>query len=254
VSGGCARGAGTPEQQAEAAAGARDGLAQPDWDQIVTGELIHGGRIGGRLRLPASEHECLIGQLNHEEMSLEAPDAAGVIGQQVMVLAQGLPPLIGLVSSIGSGRLGVRFARPLSAGTLDKVASLKRRVRTPRAARVEVELPGSVCFAGERHAIVVRNISPAGLMMTTQVPVLRGQKKQIRDGQALMIHFPELLPISGHVRWTCGGTCGIMFSKLLSSDAAEHIVRLTGLPTGWVDHVRLAHEKFEKRANLPVDR
>jgi hypothetical protein len=256
-----ARGAGAPEQEtrhspdgvAEGSAteGPVDALSR--WEQLLDGELTGEAPIGGRLRLPASEHECFIGKLSREEMSLEAPDAAAVTGQQVMVLTQDLPRLIGVVTSVASGRLGVRFARPLSAEMLARVALLKRRVRTPRTARVKVELPGSVCFAGGQHEIVVRNISAGGLMMTTQLPVRRGQRKQIRDGQALMIHLPELLPISGHVRWTCGGICGIMFSKLLSNEVAEYIVRLTGLSAGWIDDVRLAHEEFDKRASLLRD-
>lgn len=233
----------------EGSAIAREALPLSHWEQLLEGnELIREAPIGGRLRLPASEHECLIVRLDRLEMSVAAPAAVVVAGQQVTVFTQDLPRLLGLVTWVERGTLGVRFARPLTAEMLAKVALLKRRVRTPRAARVKVELPSSVYFGGERHEVVVRNISAGGLMMTTQVAVRRGQRKLIRDGQALMIHFPELLPIGGHVRWSCGGTCGVMFSKLLSIEVAEHVARLTGLPNGWIDDVRLARADLDDGA------
>lgn len=235
-----------------AAASARRGATAPaarplsHWELLLWAgaEVLQEAPITGRLRLPASEHDCAIVELSEVEMSVAA-QAEVIAGQQVAVVAQGLPRLFGLVSWYQHGIVGVRFAQPLSAEVLEKAALLKRRVRSPRAGRGKIELPSSVCFDGDRHEVVVRNISAGGLMMTTELPVRRGQRKLIRDGQALMIHFPELLPIGGHVRWTCGGTCGVMFSKLLSIDMADDIARLTGLPGGWIDDVRLAHQAFD---------
>lgn len=239
------KGIGAPAP--EAASRLRAVLPEGDWEQLLQGseELFRKAQIRGRLRLPASEHDCELTELSEEGMTLAAPEAVVTPGVQVTLMTQDLPLLLGVVTSQQHGNLVVRFARPLTADVLAKVAQLRRRIRGPRAGRADLELPSSVYFDGVRHVVVVRNISAGGLMMTTQLPVRRGQRKLVRTGQALMIHFPELLPVGGHVRWTCGGTCGVMFSKLLSQDMAEDIARLAGLPGSWIDDVRLAREDFE---------
>jgi hypothetical protein len=169
------------------------------------------------------------------------------IGEQVAVETQDFPPFLGTVTWSQDGEFGVRFVNSISADVISGVVKLTRRVRTPRASRVRLELPSIVYFDGTRHDVVVGNISVGGLMMTTGRPVRRGQRKLIRRGQALMIEFPELLPIGGHVRWTCGAKCGVMFSKLLAPPIAEEIVRMANLSPAFLDDVRLAHTELEQR-------
>lgn len=72
-------------------------------------------------------------------------------------------------------------------------------------------------------------------------PPLRGERRLIRRGQPLMIHFPDMLPIGGHVRWTLGAKVGVMFTRLLPMAMAEDIQRVGGLPIGWLDDVEQAH-------------
>lgn len=205
--------------------------------------------VTGRLRLPASEHDCRIVSLSAGGMTVLAADAVVTVGEQVGVVTQELPHLLGIVRWSRGTTFGVQFARPLTEDVIDHMAKFRRRVRTPRAGRAKVELPGLVYFDGSRHEVIVGNISVGGLMFTTRNLVKRGQRKLIRDGQALMIEFDELLPIGGHVRWTCGSTCGVMFSKLLSLPMAEEIVRLGNLSTAWLDDVRLSHCDYEERAS-----
>lgn len=208
------------------------------------GEAPHEAPVTGRLRLPASEHDCQITDLSEVEMIVWAPDAITVEGEQVAVVTQGLPRLFGVVCWKQGEVMRVHFARPIPAEVLAKAAQIRRRVRSPRCARAKVELAGSVCFEGTKHEVIVGNISAGGMMMTARVPVRRGQRKLIRDGQALMIHLPELLPFGGHVRWTCGAQCGVMFSKLLTLPMAEEIMRMADLSSAWMDDVLLAHQDF----------
>ncbi len=208
-------------------------------------EVRHEAQITGRLRLPASEHDCMIVDLSPAGMSVAAPGALVTIGEQVAVVTQDLPRLFGIICWSRGAKFGVRFPRPLPPEVIEHAGRVRRRVRVPRAGRAEVEIDGIVYFDGTRHEVVVGNISAGGLMMTTKIPVRRGQRKPIRDGQALMIEFPDLLPIGGHVRWSCGAKSGVMFSRLLSFAMAEAIVRLGNLSPAWLDDVRLAHRDFE---------
>ncbi len=198
--------------------------------------------ITGRLRLPALERDCQVFDLSSEEMEVVAPGAVVCVGEQVAVITQDLPDLHGIVCAIRDEAFGVRFARPLSSDVIALGSRLKRRVRSPRALRAEVDLPIRVHFDGVAHDVLASNISVGGLMMMAQGPVRRGERKLFRQGQALMIEFPELLPIGGNIRWTCGAKCGVMFSKLLTLPMAEEIRRLGHLPQAWLDVVRSAHD------------
>ena len=200
----------------------------------------------GRLRLPASEQDCGIVDLSTSGMSIVTEDAVVSVGEQVAVVTQDFPRLIGIVQWTADGIIGIKFMSPLAPGIIEKVGEIRRRVRGPRAGRAKLELASVVYFDGAQHDVIVGNISVGGLLMTTCLPVLRGQRKLIRDGQALMIQLPELLPIGGHVRWTCGAQCGVAFSKLLPMPFAEEIARLGNLNAAWLDDVRLAHADFEE--------
>ncbi len=62
-----------------------------------------------------------------------------------------------------------------------------------------------------------------------------------------MIQFPELLPIGGHVRWTCGLQCGVMFSKPLKLSVAEDIVGETNLSSAFMDRVRQVQKALDRQ-------
>ncbi|WP_129790859.1 PilZ domain-containing protein [Sphingosinicella sp. CPCC 101087] len=207
----------------------------------------HDAGVMGRLRLPASEHDCWIVELSTGGMRIASEDSVVSVGEQVVVVTQNFPRLIGIARWARQGVIGIQFQRPIAPEVIAKMGEIRRRVRSPRAGRAKLELPSVVYFDGTQHDVVVGNISVGGLMMTTRLPVLRGQRKVIRDGQALMIQFPELLPIGGHVRWTCGARCGVAFSKLLPLPIAEEILRLGNLNPAWLDDVRRAHADFEDR-------
>ena len=51
-------------------------------------------------------------------------------------------------------------------------------------------------------------------------------------------------PSGGHVRWSEGDRCGVMFTKLLAVPAAEEIALRAGLPPAWLDDVRGAHREL----------
>lgn len=207
----------------------------------------HETELTGSLRTPASEHDCKIMSLSSGGMKIVAPCAVVSLREQVVVETQKFPPFSGVVSWTQGSEFEIQFARPVSAETLDGIAKLTRRVRTPRAHRVELELPSIVYFNGVRHDVVIRNISAGGMMMTSRAPFSRGQRRFVQPGQALMIQFPELLPFGGHVRWVCGGKCGVMFSKLLSVPVAVEVARIAELSSAFVDDVRLVHLDLEHR-------
>lgn len=204
------------------------------------GAPTHEATLTGRLRTPASEHDCEIRDLSTDGMKVISPSAIAVIGEQVVIETQDFPAFPGIVSWTEGGEFGVEFATPVSADVINGVVKLTRRVRTARANRFGLELPSTVYFDHTRHDVMVCNISVGGLMMTTQGPIRRGQRKIMHRGQALMIEFPELLPVGGHIRWTCGAKCGIMFSKLLTLQMAEDIVRMANVPAAFLEDVRLA--------------
>lgn len=202
----------------------------------------HEAEVEGRLQLPTAEHDCRILDLSTGGMSVVARDAVLMPGMQVAVLAQSLPALVGTVRwSRPDGAFGVQFTRAISASVIEKMGQIKRRVRTPRARRANLELPCIIWFEGIRYPVIVSNISVGGLLMIDPQPPMRGQRRLIRRGQPLMIHFPEMLPVGGHVRWAMGAKIGVMFTRLLPIAMAEEIQRMCGLPPAWLDEVRQAH-------------
>lgn len=213
----------------------------------------HEAEVAARLQLPTAEHDCQILDLSTGGMSVVAQEAVLMPGMQVAVLAQSLPALIGTVRwARPDGAFGVQFTRSISASVIDKMGQIKRRVRTPRARRAELELPCIIWFGSIRYPVIVSNISVGGLLMIDPQPPMRGQRRLIRRGQPLMIHFPDMLPVGGHVRWTMGAKIGVMFTKLLPIAMAEEIQRMSGLPLAWLDDVRQAHVSLDgARGALP---
>lgn len=201
----------------------------------------HEAEVSARLRMPASEHDCTIIDLSTGGMNVVAPDAAVSVGQQVAVFADNFPLLAGVVRWVRNGMFGVQFARPIAPELIEGIGKNRRRVKVPRAARAHVELPIKLYFDGTRHDVVTGNISVGGVMLTMTLPEGKRPRKPIRKGQALMIEFPDQLPIGGHVRWVSGDQCGIMFSKLLAVPIAEEIQRLGNLSPAWIEDVRQVH-------------
>lgn len=198
--------------------------------------------VAGRLQLPTIEHDCRVVDVSTGGMSVFSEEAMLMPGMQVAVLTQTLPALIGSVRwHRPDGMFGVQFTRTISQATIEKMGRLKRRIRTPRAHRVKLELPCVVQFNGAAHPVIVTNIAVGGLLMIDQRPAPRGKRRVIRRGQPLMIHFPDMLPIGGHVRWTCGTKIGAMFTRLLPLAMAEDLQRMCDLPSAWVEEVRQAH-------------
>lgn len=214
-------------------------VAEPDWENRRT-EARHETAVIGRLRLPASEHECRIIDLSTGGMQVVAPDAAVSVGQQVAVATRNFPALVGIVCWSRDGSFGVQFLKPIPQKLIPRLGRFKRRIRRPRAPRVPLSVPAVVFFDGIRRRVKVGNISVGGLMITA----VQDGSKPIREGQALMIEFPELLPIGGHVRWTADNRCGIMFARLLPVAAAAEIGRLAGLGPAWLQEVRRAHSEL----------
>lgn len=202
----------------------------------------HDSEVSGRLRLPASEHDCKILDLSTLGMRLAAPCALVSVGEQVVVETQNFPLLLGNVVWRREREFGVQFVHPIAEAIVERVVRSTRRVRAPRAGRVAVKLPALVFFEDQRIDVLVCNISLGGLMMTARRPVMRGCRNPIRRGQALMIEFPEMWPLGGHVRWRCGAQAGIMFSRLLKPETAADVARMANLSPLFLDEVRCVHD------------
>ena len=202
--------------------------------------------VAARLRLPTSEHDCTIVDLSTGGMNVAAHDAVVAVGQQVSVITQNFPKLAGIVRWTAAGMFGVQFSQPITEQLIEKMGQIRRRIRLPRSARLPTELPCVVFFDGHRFDVTVENIAVGGMKMTTSEALDIGKRRTIRRGQALMIQFPDLLPIGGHVRWTCGTQCGIMFSRLLPIPVAEEIRRLGNLSHAWLEDVRQTHFELGK--------
>ncbi len=207
----------------------------------------HDADIVSRLRLPASEHDCQILDLSATGMRVVSPDSLINMGEQVAIETQGFPLFLGTVTWRRGDEFGVQFARPLSDDILQGLISFSRRVRTQRAPRMALNRQAIAYFDHNRIDVAVGNIAVGGLMMATHEHLRKGHRNLIRSGQALMIQFPELLPIGGHVRWTCGLQCGVMFSRPLRPSVAEDIVGETNLSSAFMDDVRRAQKALAKR-------
>lgn len=207
----------------------------------------HDADIVSRLRLPASEHDCQILDLSATGMRVVSPGALVNTGEQVAIETQGFPLFLGTVSWRRNDAFGVRFARPLSDDILQGLISFSRRVRTQRAPRMVLNRAAIAYFDHNRIDVTVGNIAVGGLMMATHEHLRKGHRNLIQTGQALMIEFPDLLPIGGHVRWTCGLQCGVMFSKPLKLSVAEDIVGERNTSSAFIEDVRRAQKVFGKR-------
>ncbi len=200
----------------------------------------HDADIVSRLRLPASEHDCQILDLSATGMRVVSPGALVNIGEQVAIEAQDFPLFLGTATWRRGDEFGVRFARPLSEAIFQGLINYSRRVRSPRAPRMALNRPAIAYFDHNRIDVIIGNIAVGGLMMATHERLRKGHRNLIQSGQALMIEFPELLPIGGHVRWTCGVQCGVMFSKPLKLSVAEDIVGEANLASAFIADVRRA--------------
>lgn len=207
----------------------------------------HDADIVSRLRLPASEHDCQILDLSATGMRVVSPGTMVNLGEQVAIETQGFPLFLGVVSWRRNDAFGVQFVRPLSDDIVAGLIRFSRRVRTARAERMALNRSAIAYFDGNRIDVAVGNIAVGGLMMATHEHLRKGHRNLIRSGQALMIQFPELLPIGGHVRWTCGLQCGVMFSRPLKPSVAEDIVGETNLSSAFMDDVRRAQRDLGKR-------
>lgn len=214
----------------EAGSGTEDTRSEP---RTLTG-------IASRLRLPTSEHDCEIIDLSPGGMRIEAPAAVVNVGQQVVVVMQHFPHLIGVVRWTAGGMMGVQFAKPITPELIEKMGEIKRRVRTERPARFETELPCVIYFDKSQLEVVVNNISVGGMLVTGSLPSGRARSKPVRSGQAIMIAFPDMMPFGGHVRWTRGAQWGVMFSKPLTVAAAEDICRLSNAHYALIHEARLS--------------
>lgn len=207
----------------------------------------HDADIVSRLRLPASEHDCQILDLSATGMRVASPDSLVNMGEQVAIEMQGFPLFLGTITWRKSDKFGVRFARPLSDDIVAGLIDFSRRVRAPRTQRMALHRSAIAYFDGNRIEVLVCNIAVGCLMMATREHLREGHRNLIQSGQTLTIEFPELLPIGGHVRWTCGVQCSVMFSKPLKASVAEDIVGEANLSSAFMEDVRRAQRDMGER-------
>ena len=193
----------------------------------------HETEILAKLCVGGDEHDCTIRNVSVRGMTVALDGLDLDIGTQVIVMCDAAPALCGTIRSARGGAFGIEVVKPIS---LDQVYAMRQSMPAgmrPRAGRARVKLPAVARFADQSRKIEVLNLSVGGLMMSSGLAP--------KPGQRLMIEFSHLLPVSGHVRWSSVGTCGVMFSQLLPITAAEELARRARLPEGWLDELRMVH-------------
>jgi hypothetical protein len=201
--------------------------------QELRGVPRHEIEIAAKLIVMGAEHDCMIQNISTGGMTVVVRAPNVCMGVQVMVTCAMMPTLCGMVRWFRGDAIGVEFVKSLSVDQVTRMRQMVPAGMQPRAARARIKLPATARFADQCRKVEVLNLSVGGLMMSCGLPP--------KPGQGLMIEFAEMLPIGGHVRWTEGGRCGVMFSKLLPIAAAEELARRGRIPDGWLDELRWAH-------------
>jgi hypothetical protein len=105
---------------------------------------------------------------------------------------------------------GIEFSEPIDVAKVLTKPSESKTGRVSRLPRIEMKHPidlyqGSQLIHGD-----ICDISPAGICVRTEF--------KFENGKNLRLSVPELLDISGTVRWQAGDRVGIAFSKRLPLD------------------------------------
>lgn len=193
----------------------------------------HETEIDARLCVMGREHDCTIRNVSTRGMTVTLDTVDLCVGIQVLVTFGAMRRFCGTVRWFRGRSIGIEFVKPL---TLDQVYDMRRSTPAgmqPRVGRGRVKLPATARLADRNCWVEILNISVGGLMMAAGFAT--------RPGQRLMIEFPDMLPMGGHVRWSSAGACGVMFSKLLPIPAAQELARRGGLSDAWLDEVRMVH-------------
>lgn len=193
----------------------------------------HEVAIAGVLEVASAEFPCTIRSLSPSGMMVEAEQVSLCIGQQIVVTPDGGAPLFGIVRWFRGQSFGAQFPTPLPLDLVRRASNVVPIGMRARAGRARVRLPATARFGVVTREIEVLNVSVGGLMLKSPLP--------FPSAQGLMIDFPDMLPLGGHVRWGMNGMNGLMFTRLLPVHAAEVIAKRANLGDGWLAEVRDAH-------------
>ena len=211
-----------------------DGLARGIEPRIAP---RHETEIGAKLCVVDHEYDCTIRNVSTFGMTVALEVVHLCVGIQVLVVCESVPTLCGTIRWARGGAFGIEFVKPLSLDQVFKMRQSAPAGMQPRPGRARLRMPAVARFADQSRKVDVLNLSVGGLMMASGLAP--------KPGQRLMVEFPDLRPIGGHVRWSSVGSCGVMFAELLPISAAEELAQRGGLPVGWLDEVRMVHQTVQ---------
>lgn len=157
-------------------------------------------------------------------------------GGQLLVRTKAFEPITGVVRWVGALECGMAFNSALAEDVLKDADALFDPGKRVRPGRAKIKLPAVVRAPNLQRKVIIENIASGGAQLSTGLP--------LAVGLGLMIEIDDLLPIGAYVRWSKGGRCGVMFSKLLPLTAAEDISKRCGIHSSWLHEIRQAHATF----------
>ncbi|MEH6660069.1 MAG: PilZ domain-containing protein [Parasphingorhabdus sp.] len=132
------------------------------------------------------------------------------LGDTVSALLTEEQELTGTVRWRKKALAGIEFSTPIDMATVLSKPNDAKQGRVSRLPRIEMKHPINI-YLGSRliHADIC-DISPAGICVRTE--------HVFEIGKNIRLSVPELLDISGTVRWQSGARVGIVFSQRLPLD------------------------------------
>lgn len=166
-------------------------------------------RLVAKLRTPLREELCLVRNLSTGGLTTHIYSAIDADGAVTFEFASGVV-IAGKIIWQRDNMAGVQFDERIDPALILSVRERFPDAPSPRAPRVEVNIPATARVEGAHLPVTLNNISQGGAQIRAEEPIDVGEKVTLLvDG---------LPPATGRVRWSRDGVAGIAFHVPLPFD------------------------------------
>ena len=162
-----------------------------------------------KIRAESGEGWGFIKNLSATGMMLEV-HSDFELGKQVSAILSEDQELAGAVRWRDQSQAGIEFFEPIDVAKLLSKPTADKSGRVPRLPRITMKHPINLYLGSQLIHADICDISPAGVCIRTDY--------SFEMGKSLRLSVPNLLDISGTVRWQSADRVGIVFSQRLPLD------------------------------------
>ena len=163
----------------------------------------------GTLITDGGRELCLIRNISAGGLMAHAYSSMQV-GQPAIVEFKTSQQIAGKVIWTRGDNIGIEFDDPIDVEELlSNPPPLENGLR-PRMPRIEVDRMATVRAGAKTYWVTVRDISLGGIKAEAERP--------LETGADVVVTLEGFRPLSGVVRWTRDGVCGINFNEVVAFD------------------------------------